>query len=102
MGLDKEKKVNDNNRKKSKAVALSYNKEDIAPRVIAKGEGLIADRIIEKSLKENIPQYEDPELVQQLVKLELDDFIPEDLYNAVAEILFYIYRLDGERGRRDD
>lgn len=83
----------------NKAVALSYDSNDVAPKVIAKGKGAIADKIIEKGLEEDIKVYKDEELVENLMGLEINEEIPEELYNAVAEIIFYIYNLDKERGK---
>ena len=86
-------------RPKNKAVALSYNKEEIAPRVIAKGENIIAEKIIEKGVEEDITIYKDENLVESLMGLEINETIPEELYDAVAEIIFYIYNLDAQKGR---
>ncbi|WMM26716.1 EscU/YscU/HrcU family type III secretion system export apparatus switch protein [Tissierella sp. MB52-C2] len=91
--MKKEKKI------QNKAVALSYNKEEIAPRVIAKGQNLVAEKIIEKGIEEDITIYKDENLVENLMGLELNETIPEELYDAVAEIIFYIYNLDAQRGR---
>lgn len=94
-------KKNKTNVKKNinKAVALSYNKDETAPKVIAKGEGLIARNIVEKGLEENITIYEDSELVDSIIGLEINEEIPVELYEVVAEILFYIYNLDIRKGR---
>jgi len=83
----------------NKAVALAYNIDETAPKVIAKGEGIIARNIIEKGLEENITIYEDHDLVDSLIGLEINDEIPIELYEAVAEIIFYIYNLDIDKGR---
>lgn len=81
----------------SKAVALKYSKNDISPKVIAKGQGLVAENILEKAMSENITIYEDKDLVDKLIQLDIDDQIPEELYEAVAEIIFYVYSLDLKR-----
>lgn len=86
------------NKTTNKAVALSYKSNDVAPKVIAKGKGITADKIIEKGLDENIAIYRDENLVENLISLELNEEIPEELYEAVAEIIFYIYNLDMQRG----
>lgn len=83
----------------NKAVALSYDRDETAPKVIAKGEGLIARNIIEKGLEENITIYEDSDLVNSLIGLEINDEIPIELYEVVAEIIFYVYNLDMDKGR---
>ena len=83
-------------KKKAKAVALKYETEkDSAPRVVAKGRDLIAEKIIETARAHNVPLYEDKNLVQVLEALDLDTAIPPELYRAVAEVLAFIYRLNG-------
>jgi flagellar biosynthesis protein len=79
--------------KRKKAAALQYEKEtDAAPRVVAKGSGIIADRILQLAKEHNIPVKEDPQLVEVLAQLDLNQEIPPELYRAVAEILAFIYR----------
>lgn len=75
-----------------KAAALKYDAtKDAAPKVIAKGRGTIAEKIIDIAYKNNIPIQSDPGLVEILSKLEIDEVIPVELYKAVAEILAFIY-----------
>lgn len=81
-----------------KAVALSYDKDDTAPKVVAKGQGIVAKNIIEKAKEQGITIYEDSNLVDSLMELNLSDAIPEDLYEVVAEIIFYVYSLDMKKG----
>lgn len=82
--------------KSPKAVALKYDqKSDNAPRVIAKGRGEIAEKIIAVAKENNVPLYEDKNLTQILEALDLETEIPADLYRAVAEVLAFIYRLNG-------
>lgn len=77
------------------AVALRYTPErNAAPVVIAKGKGLIADAIVKKAQEHGIPVQEDASLVEVLSKLDIDQEIPPELYNLVAEILSFIYRSD--------
>ncbi len=83
--------------KSKKAVALSYNPSEAAPKIIAKGQGLIARNIIEKGKDEDIVIYEDRNLVESLINLDIDEKIPEELYEAVAEIIFYVYNLDSKK-----
>ncbi len=83
--------------KLNRAVALKYSNKDNSPKVIAKGEGIIATNIIEKGIDEDIAVYQDKELVDKLIELDIDDEIPEELYEAVAEIIFYVYSLDSEK-----
>ena len=81
--------------KTPKAVALKYDREkDNAPRVIAKGRGEIAEKIIGIAKECNLPLYEDRNLVQLLEALEVETEIPPELYRAVAEVLAFIYRLN--------
>lgn len=81
--------------KSPKAVALKYDrKKDNAPRVIAKGRGEIAEKIIEVAKAHNVPLYEEKNLIQILEALDLETEIPPELYRAVAEVLAFIYRLN--------
>jgi len=81
--------------KSPKAVALKYDrKKENAPRVIAKGRGEIAKKIIEVAQAHNVPLYEDKNLIQILEALDLETGIPPELYRAVAEVLSFIYRLN--------
>ncbi len=83
--------------KSLKAVALKYDgKKDKAPRVIAKGRGNIAEKIIDVAKEHNVPLYEDKNLIQVLEALDLETNIPPELYRAVAEVLAFIYRLNGK------
>jgi len=78
-----------------KAVALRYNEaKEAAPRVIAKGAGLIAERILEIARENGVQTYEDPDLVAILSKLDINTQIPEELYRAVAEVLAFVYRVN--------
>ena len=84
-------------KKKTKAVALKYEMDkNAAPRVVAKGKDFIAEKIIETARAHNVPLYEDKNLVQVLEALDLDTQIPPELYRAVAEVLAFIYRLNGK------
>lgn len=78
-----------------KAVALRYEAgKDRAPRVVAKGEREMAERIAAVAREHHVPVHEDRELVDLLAALDLDTEIPADLYRAVAEVLAFIYRLN--------
>ncbi|MVO99177.1 EscU/YscU/HrcU family type III secretion system export apparatus switch protein [Paenibacillus lutrae] len=78
-----------------KAVALRYApSEQKAPSVIAKGKGKVAEAIVDKAKENGIPVQEDASLVEVLSKLEIDQEIPAELYQLVAEVLSYIYRSD--------
>ena len=87
---------------RSKAVALRYDDlRDPAPRVVAKGQGKIAEKILEVARRCGVPVHEDPDLVEVLAKVELEAVIPPVLYQAVAEVLAFLYRLNAERKRVD-
>ena len=78
-----------------RAVALKYEPEkDGAPRMTAKGSGVIAERIIELARKEGIPIQEDPDLIGALIHLDFGEEVPPELYRAVAEILAFAYRMN--------
>ena len=80
------------------AAALQYQpKEDLAPRVTAKGRGYLAEKILEIARAHNIPICEDKNLVQILSRLDLNQEIPPEVYRAVAEILAFVYRLTKRR-----
>jgi len=77
-----------------KAVALRYQKtEDNAPTVVAKGKGYLAKRIEEIAKENDIYIHKDPNLADSLYKLKISEEIPEELYEAVAKILAFIYSL---------
>ena len=79
---------------KKKAVALGYNRsKDNAPRVLATGAGEIANRIIDLAKEHDIPIKEDPDLIEILSKVEVDQEIPPNLYKAVAEIFSFLYKI---------
>ncbi|MBP6056932.1 MAG: EscU/YscU/HrcU family type III secretion system export apparatus switch protein [Nitrosomonas sp.] len=76
------------------AVALAYREGQIAPKVVAKGRGLIAQEIIKRARASGIYVHESSELVALLMQVNLDDRIPSQLYVAVAELLAWLYRLE--------
>lgn len=81
--------------KRKKAAALSYDQSiDASPKVSAVGAGLVAENIIETAQENNVPVLEDPTLVELLSNLNVNETIPEELYEAVAEVFAFIYRLD--------
>lgn len=78
-----------------KAVALKYEPgERTAPVLVAKGQGMIADRILEKAKESGVPVQQDSSLVEVLSKLDVDQEIPPELYALVAEILTFVYQSD--------
>lgn len=81
------------------AIALAYESGDFAPKVVAKGRGLIAEKIIAKAKEHDVFVHESKDLVALLMQVDLDDHIPPALYQAIAEILAWLYKL--ERGELD-
>ena len=81
--------------KRKKAVALRYAEEDRAPHVVASGAGEIAKRILEIARENNIPVRENDSLTEILAKIDVGYEIPPETYRAVAEILAFLYRVDG-------
>ncbi len=76
------------------AAALKYDSEsDAAPRVVAKGRGVLAEKIIEEARKNGIPLVEDRLLFEILYQLELGSEIPVEIYEPVAKILTFIYTM---------
>jgi flagellar biosynthesis protein len=78
------------------AVALTYDADCGAPRVVAKGRGLMAQEIIAKAKEHGVFVHESSELVTLLMGVDLDREIPSALYLAVAELLAWIYRVEAE------
>ncbi len=77
------------------AVALKYDAAtDSAPKVIAKGRGLVAEKIMTLAREQGNPMREDPDLVQLLTQIDLAQEIPPTLYKVVAEVLAFVYRLN--------
>ncbi len=86
--------VADKPERRLEAVALAYAPEQAAPRVVARGRGLIAEEIIQRAREAGVFVHESPELVSLLMQVDLDAHIPPSLYVAVAELLAWIYRLE--------
>lgn len=85
---------------KPAAVALRYDaEEDHAPRVLAKGQGEVAERILAIARERGIPLHEDRDLVRLLLVLDLDLEVPPHMYQALAEVLAHIYRANGRLRR---
>lgn len=84
---------------RGEAVALTYSTGDAAPRVVAKGRGLIAQEIIERAREAGVYVHESPELVSLLMQVDLDERIPPQLYVVIAELLAWLYRI--EKGESD-
>jgi flagellar biosynthesis protein len=83
---------------RQQAVALRYKPEkDRAPKLVAKGQGYLAEKILELAQQHDIPVREDKNLLQILSRLDLNQEIPAEVYKAVAEILAFIYRLSNRQ-----
>ena len=82
------------NKPKKKAVALLYDPNNQAPQVVASGKGVLADKIIATAKESDVPLYKDTNLTETLLKLDIGDCIPPELYGVVAEILVYVDRMD--------
>jgi len=76
------------------AVALAYQAGELAPKVVAKGRGLVAEQIIERAREHGVFVHESKELVALLMQVDLDRHIPPALYRAVAELLAWLYHID--------
>lgn len=81
------------------AVALEYDPDDAAPRIIASGRGALAERIIEKARESNVPVHQDDKLANTLSRLDIGDMIPPELYGVVAEILVFVDSMDKLKGK---
>lgn len=85
-------------KKRKKAVALRYDPiKDKAPKVTAKGAGDVAERIIDIARQHNIPVKDDADLVEVLSKLDINKEIPSNVYVVVAELLAFVYSVNGKK-----
>ena len=82
-----------------KVAVLKYNPEESAPKMVAKGEGYVAEKILEQGELYDIPVYEDKKLIEDLFKMDIGDAIPPDLYSVVAEILVFVNDMDQLKGK---
>ncbi|MCI8787549.1 MAG: flagellar biosynthesis protein FlhB [Lachnospiraceae bacterium] len=92
----------DGNKKEEKlkqAIALEYDPSDEAPRVIASGRGILAEKIIEKAKENDVPVHQDDKLADTLSRLDIGDMIPPELYEVVAEILVFVDSMDKIKGK---
>lgn len=83
-----------NEQKQKKAVAIKYVTGEVAPKITAKGKGIVATNIINKANSDGIKVHKDEELVKELTKSDIGQYIPDGLYHAVAKILIFINELD--------
>lgn len=79
------------------AVAIAYQTGDAAPRIVAKGKGLIAEAIIARAKEHGVYVHQSKELVSLLMKVDLDHDIPPALYRVVAELLAWLYHIETEK-----
>ncbi|HQI81175.1 MAG TPA: EscU/YscU/HrcU family type III secretion system export apparatus switch protein [Deltaproteobacteria bacterium] len=86
--------------KDKKAVALKYERgRDGAPKVAAKGRGEVAERILALAKEHGVPVEKDSTLLEALYRLDINEEIPEELYQVVAELLAFIYRMNALKKR---
>ena len=83
------------------AVALEYNPEEDAPKVIASGRGALAERIIERAQESDVPIHRDDKLADTLSRLQIGEMIPPELYEVVAEILVFVDAMDKIKAKMD-
>ena len=79
----------------TKAVALKYKAyEDMAPKVVAKGRGELAERIIQKAKEFDVPLFQNEELADMLLNVEVGEEVPPKMYEAVVEVFIWLYKLE--------
>ena len=83
------------------AVAISYDIDDAAPKILATGKGAVAETIIQKAKESDVPLYKDNKLANTLSKLQIGDMIPPELYEVVAEILVFVDDMDKLKAKVD-
>lgn len=87
--------------KPKQAIALSYDPSEDAPKVIASGRGVLAEKIIEKAKEASVPVHRDDSLADTLSRLEIGEMIPPELYEVVAEILVFVDAMDKIKAKMD-
>ncbi len=92
MAREKENKI-------KQAIALEYDPSEEAPKVIASGRGVLAEKIIEKAKESDVPIHRDDKLADTLSRLEIGEMIPPELYEVVAEILIFVDSMDKIKGK---
>ncbi|MGN1181107.1 MAG: EscU/YscU/HrcU family type III secretion system export apparatus switch protein [Suilimivivens sp.] len=93
--------MQEKNNKPKQAIALSYDPEEDAPKVIASGRGILAEKIIEKAKEASVPIHRDDKLADTLSRLEIGEMIPPELYEVVAEILVFVDAMDKIKAKMD-
>jgi flagellar biosynthesis protein len=96
MSQDKDNDVPHHLSPMQSAVAIAYQTGQTAPKVVAKGKGLIAEQIILRAQEHGVYIHQSKELVSLLMQVDLDDKIPPNLYRAVAELLAWLYHIETE------
>lgn len=87
-------------KKPFRAIALRYDQnKDAAPQVVAAGQGIIAEKIVEKAAEHDVTIQENAELAEALAQVEIGTAIPEQLYPVVAEVLVFVNRMNRKRGK---
>lgn len=79
---------------KKKAIALSYEQSMESPQIVAKGAGVVAERMLAIAQTNGIPVHEDPALLSLLSSLDIKEQIPEDLYQVIAELFVFLYQME--------
>ncbi len=95
-------KPEDARARRQNAVALAYGAGDPAPKVVAKGSGLVAERIIGKAREAGVFVHESKELVSLLMQVDLDRQIPPALYRVIAELLAWLYHVESAQAAGRD
>ncbi|MDR5786132.1 MULTISPECIES: EscU/YscU/HrcU family type III secretion system export apparatus switch protein [unclassified Caballeronia] len=88
-------------RRQATALAYDAGNREATPRVVAKGYGIVADMIVQRAKEAGLYVHESPEMVSLLMQVDLDAHIPPALYQAVAELLSWVYRLENEEPLRE-
>lgn len=87
--------------KRNYAVALGYEKEEEAPRIIASGPGEIAKKILSLADQQGIPIRRDDALIEVLSQFKAGEMVPEICYKAVAEIFAFLFRIDSKYAKQN-
>lgn len=82
-----------------KAIALSYQPSEPAPKIVASGQGKIAEKIIETAKESNVPIHKDAKLTESLSRFDIGEYIPPDLYEVVAQVLVFVDDMDRIRSK---
>ncbi|VXC54897.1 Type III secretion exporter [Burkholderia sp. 8Y] len=88
-------------RKQATALVYEAGKREATPRVVAKGYGLVAEMIVQRAKEAGVYVHDSPDMVSLLMQVDLDAHIPPALYQAVAELLSWVYRLENEEPIRE-